>query len=101
MTRNSFELLLTAQATDDLKKLTLEKSMAKQLKAVRKTLAYSQANPRHPSLNTHKYTSIEGPQGEEIFEAYAENRTPAAFRIFWYYGPGKKQITVVAITKHP
>jgi len=101
MTRNSFELLLTAQATDDLKKLTLEKSMAKQLKAVRKTLAYLQANPRHPSLNTHKYTSIEGPQGEEIFEAYAENRTPAAFRIFWYYGPGKKQITVVAITKHP
>jgi len=101
MTRNSFELLLTAQATDDLKKLTLEKSMAKQLKAVRKTLAYLQANPRHPSLNTHKYTSIAGPQGEEIFEAYAENRTPAAFRIFWYYGPGKKQITVVAITKHP
>ena len=55
----------------------------------------------HPSLNTHKYTAIEGPNGEEIFEAYTENKTPAAYRIFWYYGPDKNQITVVAITKHP
>lgn len=101
MTGTSFELFLTEQALDDLKKLTAEKSQAKQLRAVRKTLAYLQTNPRHPSLNTHKYTSIDGPRGEEIFEAYAENRTPAAFRIFWYYGPEKKQITVVAITKHP
>ena len=38
---------------------------------------------------------------EEIFEAYAENKTPAAWRIFWYYGPNKKQITILAITPHP
>lgn len=101
MTRTDFNILLTKQALDDLNKLISEKSMAKQLKAVRKTLAYLQANPRHPSLNTHKYTSVEGPQGEDIFEAYAENKTPAAYRIFWFYGPDKKQITVIAITKHP
>ena len=96
-----FEILLTKQALEDLDDLVTDKSKAKQLKGVRKTLAYLQINPRHPSLNTHKYTSINGPCGEEIFEAYAENRTPAAYRIFWYYGPQKKQITVVAITNHP
>ena len=41
------------------------------------------------------------PLEPEIFEAYAENNTPAAYRIFWYYGPNKKEITILAITPHP
>ena len=60
-----------------------------------------ETNPRHPSLHTHKYESLRRPRGEEVFEAYAENRTPAAYRIFWFYGPGKDEITIVAITPHP
>ncbi|WCR57360.1 hypothetical protein [Rickettsia asembonensis] len=55
-------------------------------------------NPRHPSLNTHKYKSVKGNNGEEIFEAYAENNTPATYRIFWHYGPNKDNITILAIT---
>ncbi len=47
----------------------------------------------------HKYSSFTGPLGEEIFEAYAENKTPAAYRIFWYYGPGKNNITIIAILR--
>jgi hypothetical protein len=54
----------------------------------------------HPGLKTHKFSSLSGPSGEEIFEAYAENNTPAAYRIFWFYGPGKKEITIIAITPH-
>ena len=54
-------------------------------------------NPRHPSLNTHKFTSLSGAQGEEVFEAYAENNTPSAYRIFWHYGPNKQQITIIAM----
>jgi hypothetical protein len=42
-----------------------------------------------------------GENGEEIFEAYAENQTAAAYRVFWHYGPGKDVITIVAITAHP
>lgn len=76
-------------------------SLNKRFKAVRKALAYLQANPRHPSLNTHKFTSLEGPKSEDIFEAYAENKTPTAYRIFWYYGPDKNQITILTITPHP
>lgn len=56
--------------------------------------------PRHPGLNTHKYHSLTRPFGEEFFEAYAENNTPAAYRIFWYYGPNKREITIIAITSH-
>ncbi len=101
MINKSFEIFLSEQAEDDLAELEQDESLFKRLKAVNKALAYLQANPKHPSLNTHKYTSLSGPNDEEIFEAYAENKTPAAYRIFWYYGPSKKQITVIAITKHP
>jgi len=75
---------------------------------VRKALGYLEINPHHPSLNTHQFTSLAGANGEKAFEAYAQNNTPGAYRIFWHYGPdeskGKKQIpviTVVAITPHP
>jgi len=81
--------------------LEADASHAKRLKAVRKALGYLQTNPRHPGLNTHKYSSLSGPNNEEVFEAYAENKTPGAYRIFWFYGPDKKEITIVAITPHP
>ena len=96
-----YQLLFTDQASDDLDTLAQNPNLKKRLKAVRKALGYLELNPRHPGLNTHKYSSIEGPHGEEIFEAYAENNTPAAYRIFWLYGPDKKNITIVAITPHP
>ncbi len=96
-----FSLLFTAQADANLNELENNPACLKRLKAVRKALGYLETNPRHPSLNTHKYTSLIGPNNEEVFEAYAENNTPTAYRIFWYYGPAKKQITVLAITPHP
>ncbi len=75
---------------------------------VRKALGYLELDPHHPGLNTHEFTSLNGANGEKIFEAYAQNNTPGAYRIFWHYGPdetrGKKRlpvITVVAITPHP
>jgi hypothetical protein len=96
-----FKILFSEQADLDLSALESDKSLQKRLKAVRETLGFFENNPRDPSLNTHKYSSLAGPDGEEIFEAYAENRSPAAYRVFWYYGPGKKQITIIAITEHP
>jgi hypothetical protein len=97
----TFTLRFTLQAEEDLEHLKADKALLKRLKAVHKALSYLETNPRHPDLNTHKYSSIVGPNGEEIFEAYAENKTPAAYRIFWFYGPDKKEITIVAITSHP
>ena len=97
----AFALEFTDQASADLDSLEADVGLAKRLKAVRKALGFLETNPRHPGLNTHKYDSLKGFTGEEVFEAYAENKTPAAWRIFWHYGPGKKTITILAITPHP
>lgn len=60
-------------------------------------------NPKHPGLHTHEFSSIEHPYEKEgkVFEAYVQNRTPGAYRLFWCYGPEKGEITVIAITPHP
>jgi len=91
----------TPTARRQLEELERDKSLEKRLKAVRKTLGLMETNLRHPSLNTHEYKSLKGAKGEKVFEAYAESRTPAAYRVFWHYGPGKNEITVLAITPHP
>jgi len=79
----------------------LQQTDPKKYKKVLKTLGLMQTNLRHSGLKTHKYDSLSGPEEEEVFEAYVENKTPAAFRVFWYYGPGKNVITILAITPHP
>jgi hypothetical protein len=96
-----FKLKFTDEAMAQLQALERDSGLAKRLKAVRKALGYLEANPRHPALNTHKFSSLRGPSGEEVFEAYAENKTPSAYRIFWHYGPGKSAITIAAIVPHP
>ncbi len=72
-------------------------------KQVVKCVELLQANPRHPGLNTHEYSSIENPYDPDTkaFGAYVQNRTPSAYRIFWCYGPNKGEITIIAITSHP
>ncbi len=72
-------------------------------KQVRKTLQLLSENPRHTGLHTHEYSGLFNPftTNEKVFEAYAQNNTPGAYRIFWCYGPDKKQITIIAITPHP
>ncbi len=96
-----YELLFTPQADNDLKELESNPSKKIILKAVRKSLGLMEANLRHPSLQTHEFQSLRGPNGEKVFEAYAQQNTPDAYRIFWYYGPNKKEITIFAITPHP
>ena len=96
-----FDLIPARIAEKQLAELAADRGKAKAYKAVRKTLGLLQSNPRHPSLQTHEYATLKGPNGEKVFEAYAENKTAAAFRIFWYYGPKKGEITIVAITQHP
>lgn len=36
---------------------------------VSKTLGLMETKLRHPSLKTHKYTAIQGHNGEEVFES--------------------------------
>ena len=102
------ELHFTSEAQSSLKALETTPSKAGVLKQVRKVLGYLETNPRHPSLNTHQYDSLSGPNGEEVFEAYAQNDAPGAYRVFFMYGPDRKEgkkrvpgLTIIAITPHP
>ena len=66
---------------------------------VRRAIGYLEVDPRHKSLETHKFESIKGPNGEQVFVAHAENNTPNAYRILWYYLPGRI-ITIMRIIPH-
>jgi hypothetical protein len=94
-----FRLAFTAVAADTLSEL--QQLDPKKHRKVMKTLGLMEANLRHPGLKTHKYDSLAGPNDEAVFEAYVENKTPGAFRLFWYYGPDAGMITILAITPHP
>jgi hypothetical protein len=97
----NFKVFFTQKAALNLEALENNSANQKTLKAVRKCLGYLEDNPKHPSLNTHEYTSLSRKFGTKIFAAYAENNTPQAYRVFWHYGPGKSETTIVAITPHP
>jgi hypothetical protein len=108
MTMSNRELRFTSEAQRNLKELEASRARLGLIQQVKKTLGLLETNLRHPSLNTHVYRSLHGPNGEDVFEAYVQNRTPDAFRIFFYYGPdlvaGKKRtrvLTIIAITAHP
>lgn len=102
------QLRFTEEADRELSEL--EKNPAKKglLKQVRKTLGLLETNLKHPGLNTHEYQSLRGANGERVWEAYAQNNTPGAYRVFFHYGPdevdGKRRVpvlTIIAITPHP
>lgn len=98
-----FSLRFTSEALDTLREIETNSGKVGLEKQIKKTLGFLQINPRHPSLQTHEFRSIDNPfdPKNKVFEAYAQNRTPGAYRIFWCYGPQKKDITVLAMTSHP
>ena len=96
-----FELLCTGEAERTYRLLKDDPSRKRRYNSVKKGVKFLSRDPRHNSLQTHEYISLKGPNGEKVFEAYAEHKTAAAYRIFWYYGPSDGVITIVAITSHP
>jgi hypothetical protein len=72
-------------------------------KQVEKCVGLLTTNPRHPGLRTHQYHSLPHPYDpkEKVFEAYVQNDTPGAYRLFWCYGPRRDEMTIIAITPHP
>jgi hypothetical protein len=72
-------------------------------KQVTKCLNNLLNDPKHPGLATHEYHSLPHPYDPKgkVYEAYVQNRTPGAYRLFWCYGPGKREVTIIAIAPHP
>jgi hypothetical protein len=95
----AFELILTERV--DRNMAELRKRDPAKLKKVAKCFAQLEHDPRQPGLSSHPYDEIKGPLGEKVFESYVENRTPSAWRVWWIYGPGSGEITVVDLGPHP
>lgn len=81
------------------KKLTKDEDIF--LKKFKKILGFLQENPKHPSLKSHEIKPLSTRYGMRVWQSYLENRKPAAGRIFWVYGPSKKDITIIGIEPHP
>ncbi len=93
--RNTLRSLETGDANDQAK-----------LRKVRKALGFLEQDPRYPGLHSHQYESFPVDKDVKVWDSYAENNTPSAWRIFWRYGPGDPEseppvITVLAIGPHP
>jgi hypothetical protein len=97
----TFKLRFTPEADKQLSALENSPSKKAAYKAVSKCLGYMETNLRHHSLQTHEFTSMKGPNREKVFESYAQHKTPKAYRVFWYYGPNKGELTIAAIIPHP
>ena len=96
-----YDLEFTPEADEQLENLEESKKKKAACKAVHKALSYMETNLKHPSLQTHSYSELKGVHGEKVYESYAQNKTPGAYRIFWHYGPRTRQITIVSILPHP
>jgi hypothetical protein len=98
-----WKLLFSVEAAQALVALRADPTLAARLKAVNATLGKMQVNLRHPGLKTHVFKGKPCPHGDKLFEAYAQNNTPGAYRIFWCYmpEPAKNTLLIVAITPHP
>jgi hypothetical protein len=102
------QLRLTPSAREALAALEADRANLDVLRQVRRTLGLLEADLRHPSLQTHTFRSLKASDGGDVFEAYVQRRTPAAFRVFFCYGPDRKEgrrripvLTILAVTPHP
>ena len=110
----SFQILWTPEAASQFQELQQAAEAA--VRKGRKTKQFglfqqvegcirklSTHGPGHPGLHSHPFSSLPNPLNpeEKMFESYAQNRTPGAYRVFWCYGPKQGQITLIAITPHP
>lgn len=97
-----FDLEFSETALAQFRALERDRANERHFKAVKKALKFLMQNPRHPALNTHEWVSERCPHGDKLWEAYAENCTSGAYRIFFCYTPGKRgAIQIQAITPHP
>ena len=105
----TYKLRFTHTADQQLDRIEKDPSLEGVLKQLRKTLGYLETNLRSKSLQSHEFESLTGRYGKKVFEAYIQQHTPSAYRIFWHYGPDEEDkngnriaiITIIAITPHP
>ena len=58
-------------------------------------------DPHYPGLRSHEIATLTRRYGEKVWQSYLENRNPQAARMYWVYGPGKNEITIIGLEPHP
>ena len=94
------EASLKARQRSKRSKATSDEELFKQ---VHKCIQHLIRNPKHPGSATHECHSLTNPydKKEKVFEAYGQSARLGAYRVFWCYGPERRQITIIAIAPHP
>lgn len=83
------------------KRSELGKDEGKLYKKWGKAMALLAINPQHPGLNSHEIEALSRRYGEKVWQSYLENQNSLAARMYWVYGPGKGEITVIGLEPHP
>lgn len=65
-----------------------------------KAISFLAANPRHRGLQTHEISDLSRRYGQKVFQSYL-GQGKHAYRMFWVYGPARKQITIIGLEPHP
>lgn len=90
-----WEDLLVRRKTDDLSKdeLILFSRLAK-------SIQFLSSNPKHPGLRSHEIEPLSKRYGFKVWQSYLDQGQQAR-RIYWTYGPGRKEITILGFEPHP
>jgi len=70
-------------------------------KKLGKAMVLLSKDPRYPGLASHEIEALSRRYGIKVWQSYLENKTSKAGRIFWAYGPGKQEITIIGLEPHP
>src|SRR5690625_1065533 len=65
-----------------------------------KSIKLLHTNPRHPSLKTHEIKDLSKKYKIKVWQSYLD-QGKLARRIYWAYGPDRKEITILGIEPHP
>ena len=98
--RDRAEQVAHARVAKRWKKSSRDEGLFKQVQKARSCCE------KTPGTRAFKHTSIArwstpSRKTEKVFEAYAQDQTPGAYRVFWCYGPERGEMTIIAITPHP
>jgi len=80
---------------------TLTKDETQLYKKWGKAMGHLAVDPRYNGRQSHEIEVLSKRYGMKVWQSYLENNTSGAGRLYWVYGPGKQDITVIGLEPHP
>ncbi len=80
---------------------TMKKSEERLYKKWGSAMKKLSESPAYPGLQTHEIPPLSRRYGMKVWQSYLENQTSNAMRMYWVYGPGQQEITIIGLEPHP